>query len=44
MFTGWKTLEVAPRNQEISETGGWTPITPKELIEIPNSKQVQTRD
>jgi hypothetical protein len=21
MFTGWKTLEVAPRNQEISETG-----------------------
>jgi len=44
MFTGWKTLEVAPRNQEISETGGWTPITPEELIEIPNSGQVQTRD
>jgi hypothetical protein len=44
MFTGWKTLEVAPRNQEISETGGWTPITPEELIEIPNSGQVQTFD
>jgi hypothetical protein len=44
MFTGWKTLEVAPRNQELSETGGWRPITPEELIEIPNSGQVQTRD
>jgi hypothetical protein len=43
LFTGWKTLAVAPGNREISETGGLVPITPEELIEVVHPEQAPTR-
>ena len=33
LFAGWKTLEVAPRNRQITQLGGWGPITPEQLME-----------
>jgi hypothetical protein len=33
VFTGWKTLEVTPRNRQISQLGGSVPITPELLME-----------
>jgi hypothetical protein len=32
LFTGRKTLEVTPRNSQITRLGGWGPITPEQLM------------
>jgi hypothetical protein len=44
VFTGWKTLEVTARNRQISQLGGWDPITPELLIESVGPEQPDTRD
>jgi hypothetical protein len=44
VFTGWKTLEVAPRNQQISQLGGWDPITPELLLESVGHEHARTHD
>jgi hypothetical protein len=33
LFAGWKTLEVTPRNRQITQLGGWGPIRPEQLME-----------
>jgi hypothetical protein len=33
LFAGRKTLVVAPRNRQITQSGGWGPITPEQLME-----------
>jgi hypothetical protein len=42
VFTGWKTLEVTPRNRQISQLGGWDPITPEQLTESVDPERAQT--
>ena len=44
VFTGRLTLEVTPRNREISRLGGWDPITPEQLMESVDPGRVQPRD
>jgi hypothetical protein len=44
VFTGRLTLEVTPRNREISRLGGWDPITPEMLIESVDPGRAQPRD
>jgi len=44
VFTGWKTLEVTPRNREISQLGGWDPITPELLLEAVGRQSAHTPD
>ena len=44
MFTGRLTLEVTPRNREISWLGGWDPITPELLMESVDPGRVQPHD
>jgi len=42
VFTGWKTLEVTLRNRQISQLGGWDPITPEQLTESVEAERAQT--
>ena len=42
VFTGWKTLEVTSRNRQISQLGGWDPITPEQLSESVDPERAQT--
>jgi hypothetical protein len=42
VFTGWKTLEVTPRNRQISQLGGSVPITPELLVEILDPERART--
>ena len=44
VFTGWKTLEVTPRNRQISRLGGWDPITPELLMESVDPVRAQATD
>jgi hypothetical protein len=44
VFTGWKTLEVTPQNRQISQLGGWDPITPELLMESVAPEQAHTPD
>jgi hypothetical protein len=44
LFAGWKTLEVAPRNWQISQTGGWEPITPELLMRSLDPEEVLILD
>jgi hypothetical protein len=38
LFAGWKTLEVTPRNRQITQLGGWGPIRPEQLMESDPAK------
>jgi hypothetical protein len=42
VFTGWKTLEVTPRNRQISQLGGSVPITPELLVESLDPERART--
>jgi hypothetical protein len=42
VFTGRLTLEVTPRNREISQLGGSVPITPELLVESLDPERART--
>ncbi len=44
LFTGWKTLEVTPRDSQITQFGGWGPITPEQLMESDPRQTESLRD
>ena len=44
LFTGWKTLEVTPSNSQITQFGGWGPITPEQLMESDPEQTESLRD
>jgi hypothetical protein len=44
VFTGRLTLEVTPRNRQISQLGGWDPITPELLMESVDPGRAQPGD
>ena len=44
LFTGRKTLEVTAKNRQITQFGGWGPITPEQLIESDPEHTESLRD